>query len=303
MGLLDARAKLSGKVAVVIGGAGGLGRAITLALAQSEVDIALCDIDGVAIIDVADEITRLGRQVFQKVVDVRDRTALDAFWTELDGTFARVDILINVVGGIRPKVFLDTTPEEWDETIRLNFLHVVQSSQQAVKRMQAGGRGGTIINLTTVEAHRAAPRYAVYSGLKAAVTNFARTLAVELGPLGIRVNNVAPDTVPTPGLFKGTDPSGYFKNFPRPPDRPGEPSMDEVIMFLNAQAQNAIPMRRNGTPADIENCVLFLASDLSSFMTGMTLHPDGGALASSGWFYWPDIGFRNRLPLNLLDVD
>jgi NAD(P)-dependent dehydrogenase (short-subunit alcohol dehydrogenase family) len=114
------------------------------------------------------------------------------------------------------------------------------------------------------------------------VAQFARTLAVELGPEGIRVNNVAPDITPTPGMTGGVG--------------GGDASlMDEL------GARIAIPMGRMGRVEDVSNAVLFLASRLSSYITGTTLHPDGGAIASSGWFNWPGEGFRNTVPQDIVD--
>ena len=121
--------------------------------------------------------------------------------------------------------------------------------------------GGSIVNFTSIEGHRAAPIFAVYAAMKAAVENFSRSVAVELAPDGIRVNCVAADLVPTEGLV----------------------GINGAL--LNAQeglAQISIPMGRTGTYADVGGCVLFLASDLSSYVTGTTVHVDGGTYAVIG---------------------
>jgi NAD(P)-dependent dehydrogenase (short-subunit alcohol dehydrogenase family) len=131
-----------------------------------------------------------------------------------------------------------------------------------------------------VEAHRAAPGYAVYSAAKAAVTHFARSLAVEVGPDGIRVNNVAPDFTPTPNMLKIT----------------GEVSPSATALG----ARIRFPLGRPGDPTDVSSCVVFLASKLSSYLTGATLSPDGGTLASSGWFNWPDTGW-DMVPKRVFD--
>jgi NAD(P)-dependent dehydrogenase (short-subunit alcohol dehydrogenase family) len=151
--------------------------------------------------------------------------------------------------------------------------------------MRPAGRGGSIINLTSIEGYRAAPGYAVYSAMKAAVAQFARTLAVELAPERIRINNIAPDMVPTEGMA-----------------RISISAADALPADLAALGDRiAIPMGRKGIVEDVGNCALFLASDLSSYVTGTTLHPDGGAYASAGWFNWPGDGFRNTAPRSVLE--
>jgi 3-oxoacyl-[acyl-carrier protein] reductase len=294
MGILDERANLQGKVAVILGGADGMGRAITTALAKAGVDVAFCDINQDGITATLHELKSLASKVYAAQLDVRDRAALDAFWLDIDRQFAKVDILVNVVGGVRHKAFLDSTPEDWDNNIRTNYAYVVQSCHHAGTRMKAAG-GGSIVNITTIEGYRSAPGFSVYAGLKAGVANLARSLGTELAPFGIRVNCVAPDQTPTPGLFACIDPVSYDP-------APAGKSEAEIWQLAEAQARNAIPLGRMGQLVDIENCVLFLASDLSAYITGQTLHCDGGAMASAGWLNFPKLGFRNRVPLAMLDT-
>jgi NAD(P)-dependent dehydrogenase (short-subunit alcohol dehydrogenase family) len=187
---------------------------------------------------------------------------------------------VNVVGGTFRAPFTETGPKGWDALLRTNLTHVLHASRLAVPRIRAGGRGGSIINITTIEAHRAAPGFAVYAAAKAAVEQFARTVAVEVAPDGIRVNNIAPDFVPTPNLERiGT----------------GDNAMTDP-----AGVKVAIPMGRAGHLTDISQCAVFLASRLSSYLTGTTLHPDGGTWASAGWFNWPEEGWANHAPLRVL---
>ena len=295
MGILDERGNLAGRVAVVLGGAGGLGRGITNSLARAGVDVAFCDIDQDGVVATQKELSGSGRKVMAEVADVTDPEQMNAFWKEFDRRFARLDILINVPGGVRPGRFLESTPQDWDREIRLNYLYVIHSSQEAARRMRFSGRGGSIINLTTIEAHRGAPGYDVYSGAKAAVVNFSRSLATELGPDGIRVNNIAPDTSLSPQMLRKVTTQRSYDPFP------AHRSPEGYWPLAEEQAANAIPLGRFGRSEDIENCVLFLASDLASYITGQTLHADGGAFASSGWYRFPRLGFRNRIPFELID--
>lgn len=277
MSWLEQRSGLVGTVAVVTGGAGGLGAAISRDLAANGVHVAVLDIDGEA---VAEARADLGADAIVQHGDVREHEQLEALFSAVDERWGRLDTLVNVPGGTFRASFVDTRPKGWDAVIRMNLTHVIHACSLTVPRMQAGGRGGSIVNLTTIECHRAAPGFAVYSAAKAAVEQFARTLAVELGPDRIRVNNVAPDHTPTPAMHRlaGAD----------------EPSKSLLGTGI------AIPMARPGDVTDVSGCVVFLASALSSYVTGTTLHPDGGTFASSGWFNWPEHGWRNGVPEDLL---
>ena len=280
MSYLDERADLAGRVAVVVGGGGGIGRACAVALARAGMHLALADRDPAALDEVAAVIADAGAEVMTSELDARDADALSAFFDQADTRFgARCDVLVNVVGGTFRQPFAESNPRGWDALIRTNFTWLLHSTQLAVARMRRQG-GGSIINITSIEAHRAAPGYAVYAAMKAAVTSLTRTLAVELAPEQIRVNTIAPDYIATPGLD----------------------SLAGSVNSATSELQHRIgtPMGRIGTFEDAGGCALFLASNLSSFVTGTTLHPDGGALASAGWFNWPTEGFLNHPPHDVL---
>ena len=274
MGHLEDRAGLAGRRAVVVGGGGGLGRAAAVDLAGAGVRLSLADRDEVALADTARAIRESGGDVTATVLDARDADALTDYIRGSGAAFdGRLDILVNVVGGTFKQPFADTGSKGWDALIRANFTWLLSSIQASVPLMESAG-GGSIINLTSIEAHRAAPGFAVYAAMKAGVTSLTRTLAVEFAPAGIRVNAIAPDHVPTPGM--------------------GAIALDARADDL--QHGVSIPMGRVGSYEDVGGCVLFLASSLSAFVTGTTLHPDGGALASSGWWNWPGSGFLNHPP-------
>jgi len=284
VGFLDDRAGLAGKVALIAGGGGGLGRAVALDFARAGVDLALCDRNAGLLDTTVTDVERAGARVVSRTMDARDPEALGAFFEQADGEFGRLDVLVNVVGGTFRQPFAESAPRGWDAIIRTNFTWLLHSTKLAIDRMRAGGRGGSIISITSIEGHRAAPNYAVYAGMKAAVTNFSRSLALELAPDGIRINTIAPDMVPTEGIMSMTGSTlaeGYG----------GSVSTDI-----------AIPMRRVGRYEDVGNAALFLASDLSSYITGETLHPDGGAHASAGWFNWPRTGWGNTPPPWVVDL-
>ena len=280
MSYLDDRADLAGRVAVVVGGGGGIGRACAVDLGRAGMHLALCDKDGGALSEVAAMLADAGTEVMTAELDARDADAVSEFFAGADTRFgSRCDVLVNVVGGTFRQPFAESNPRGWDALIRTNFTWLLHSTQLAVSRMQPRG-GGSIINITSIEGHRAAPGYAVYAAMKAAVTGLTRTLAVELAPDNIRVNTIAPDYIATPGLDSLA----------------GTANEDTAAL----QHRIATPMGRIGAFEDAGGCALFLASNLSSFVTGSTLHPDGGALASAGWFNWPNEGFLNHPPHDVL---
>jgi 3-oxoacyl-[acyl-carrier protein] reductase len=277
---LDDRADLAGKVAVIVGGGGGIGQACAVDLAGAGMRLALCDKDETALAGAAGLISEVGGEVMTGTLDARDPDALSAFFDESDARYGdRCDVLVNVVGGTFRQPFAESSPRGWDALIRTNFTWLLHSTQLAVGRMRP--TGGSIINITSIEAHRAAPGFAVYAAMKAAVTSLTRTLAVELAPENIRVNTIAPDYIATPALS----------------------ALNEGVSKEASALQHRIstPMGRVGVYEDAGGCALFLASNLSAFVTGSTLHPDGGAIASSGWFNWPEEGYLNHPPPRILD--
>lgn len=275
MGILDDRAALSGKVAIVIGGGGGIGRAVSLALAQAGVDLAICDIDQAALDATRDEILTMGRRVFAHVGDATDNIQLAEFYSLAAREFDRLDILVNVVGGVTRRQFSESTDDQCARDIRCNYGYVVDSVRHALPLIRRGGRGGSIINFTTIEAHRGAAGFAVYAGAKAATTNFTRALAVELGPERIRVNTLASDTTPSQGNMRALEPEVTAQLLSLPPQ-------------ISAAAMDMyIPMKEMPPVDDVANGVLFLASDLSRSITGTSLHVDGGTWAAGGFIHWP----------------
>jgi 3-oxoacyl-[acyl-carrier protein] reductase len=274
MGFLEDRAGLTGKVALIAGGGGGLGRAVALDYARAGMHLVVCDKNEELLDQTVREIRDVAEEPLAALIDVRDADAFTSTFNEGVDRFGRLDVLVNVAGGTFKADFVDTNSRGWDAVIRMNFGWLLHSTHLAAVQMRKQGDGGSIISITSIEGHRAAPGYAVYAGMKAAVTNFSRTLALELAPDGIRVNTIAPDQTPTEGM-----PMDYIA---------------EVI-------QAGIPMGRQGTYEDTGNCALFLASDLSSYVTGTTLHPDGGAYASAGWYNWPGLGYVNNPPASAFE--
>ena len=189
--------QLRDRIALVTGAAVGIGAAIAETYAQFGADLALCDRNADALAETAERARAAGRRVRTAVLDVRDGEAVNRFVAELGDAWGRVDVLVNNAGGGFQAPFLDVSARGQDALVHENFTSVTHFVRAVVPRMPAGS--GSIVNLTSIEAHRAGPGYAVYSAMKAAVENLTKSLALELGARGIRVNCIAPDVIPTPG--------------------------------------------------------------------------------------------------------
>ncbi len=278
MGLLEAYKNLAGKNAVIVGGAGGIvGRAVTLGLASAGINIATCDCDEEAVHAIVADVEAFGSKITSVHADVADSRALDRFYDQVEHDFDHIDIVVNVVGGLQRRYFMETTREQNLLEIRLNYGYVIDSMRRAIPLIRKGGKGGSIINFTTIEAHRGAATYAVYAGAKAATTNFSRAMALELGAEHIRVNLIAPDTNPA----KTSNAALRPEDFSRLADLGNDYSVFDRAFEMY------IPLKEAPSVDDIVNAVLFLASDLSRSITGTTLHVDGGTSAALGFIDWP----------------
>ena len=280
MGLLEAHAAMANKVAVVVGGAAGfIGRGVTLGLVGEGVRVIVCDNDLQGLAAIVPEVERLGGVIAAHYADVADPASLDVFWDMVEQQTDHIDILVNVAGGVSRSLFEFTTRDSHQRDIRLNYGYIVDSCQRAIALLRApksdGGSGGSIVNFTTIEAHRGAATFAVYAGAKAATTNFSRALAVELGSEQIRVNCLASDTT----LARASNAALAAEDFERLAEL-GEDALAKSIEFY-------VPQKRPPSVDDVVNGVLFLVSDLARSLTGQTLHVDGGTSASWGFLDWP----------------
>jgi NAD(P)-dependent dehydrogenase (short-subunit alcohol dehydrogenase family) len=222
-------------------------------------------------------ISHVGGDAVAHVVDVRKRDEVDALAAATIEEFGRVDVLVNNVGHFlfRGTPFLETDEEQWNALYDVNLRHMFLCTKALAPKMVEQGDGGSIVNVSTVEAFRGMPMMAVYSAFKAGVTQFTKSLALELGNDGIRVNGIAPDLTQSIQV--------------------------DYDRWVPAEQRHLIPtwvpVGRFGTTDDIAGVALFLASDLSAFVTGTTIHADGGSLAAGGWFRTERGGWTNR-PLN-----
>lgn len=241
---------VAGRVVLVTGAAAGIGAATAELFSRCGAKLALCD---------RDPIEERPNAVCGRL-DVRDTDAVDEFVAWATGDLGPVDVLVNNAGGTFGSDFLSVTPKGEAALIAENFTQVTHLIRTVVPTM---GEGASIVNVTSIEAHRAGPAYAVYSAMKAAVENLTKTLALELAPRGIRVNAVAPDAVTVPRL-----------------EAAGEQLVSTGIPYHPSPVP---PIGRWGRPEEVAGAILYLASDLARFVTGATLLVDGGNHAAGGW--------------------
>jgi NAD(P)-dependent dehydrogenase (short-subunit alcohol dehydrogenase family) len=265
---------LANRVAVVTGGGGGIGRGISTRFAAEGAAVVVAEVDPARAGETVAAIDADGGRAIAAVVDVSTPAgARDAVDAAIEA-FGQIDVLVNNVGhfGGARKAFHENTDAEWDELYRVNLGHVLHCSRAALVHMLDRGEGGSIVSVSTVEAFRAIPTRAVYSAFKAAITGFTRSLGVEYARHGIRVNAIAPDVVETLQV---------------PYSRWVPPEQEHLVPTW-------VPLGRFGTPDDVAGVALFLASDLSRFVTGTTVPVDGGTLSAGGWFPTEEGGWTNR---------
>ncbi|MEO6093590.1 MAG: SDR family oxidoreductase [Novosphingobium sp.] len=262
---------LTGQAALVTGGGGGIGRAIALCLADMGADVAVFDIVPERCEETAARIAERGTQALPIPGTVMDTEQIRAAVEATKDRFGRLDILVNNAGGIARRPFLELAEKNWRRHIDINLISNLAATSAAVPVMIARGRGGSIINVSSIEGARAAPGYAVYAACKAGIDNLTRTLALEFAEHGIRVNAIAPDYTVTPGT-RG--------NFTGPVDE--SKWLQPTPAQLEA-VRRRIPLGRAGIDEECGRLAVFLASKMASYITGTIIPVDGGTWASSGW--------------------
>jgi NAD(P)-dependent dehydrogenase (short-subunit alcohol dehydrogenase family) len=263
---------LAGRTAVVTGGGAGIGRAICLLFAQHGAHVELAEIDVQRAIETVDQINANGGSGRSHVIDVTQPDLVEQFAADVLRDHADVSVLVNNVGDYRPLVrFPDSTPESWQTMYAVNLQHIFAVTHAFLPTMLRQRRG-SIVNVHSVEAMRGYPGDPVYGAMKAAASAFTTDLAISAGSLGVRVNGIGPDLIQTPQVDYLT---GY----------------EEQAELWPSWS----PAGRVGWPEDAARVALFLASDLSSFVTGHNIPVDGGSLAGGRWFFSPKEGrFVNR---------
>jgi NAD(P)-dependent dehydrogenase (short-subunit alcohol dehydrogenase family) len=247
---------LNGRVAMVIGGTSGLGRAIALALAEAGADVAASSRRMDQVENVAQEIEQRGRRTLRATCDVADRASLEKLLEASLATFKKVDILVNSAGRTKKGPTLDFCEPDWNTIMDTNLTGTLRACQIFGRHM-IERHTGSIINIASLASDVALFEVAAYCASKAAVTSLTKSLAIEWARHGVRVNAIAPGVIPTPLNQKLLD---------------GTPRGQEFL--------TRIPMRRFGTPEEIAGAAVYLASDVASYVTGEMFRINGGMLAS-----------------------
>jgi 3-oxoacyl-[acyl-carrier protein] reductase len=257
-----ARFDLDGRSAVVTGAGGGIGRACAVLLAEAGASILAVDLPGEHLDETAAVVRERGGQITAVAADVSDAGDVDRIMAAARGlpATARLAVLANVAGVVASLTIEDTPPEEFDRVLGVNLRGTFLCCRAAVAAMREAGPA-SIVNVSSSIVARAVPGYGAYAVSKGGVIALTKSLAVELAPLGIRANAVAPGLTITPMTMNRRTP-------------------EERRRFL-AESSAAIPLGRVADPEDIAYAVVYLASDASSFVTGQTLYVNGGTVMPS----------------------
>lgn len=250
---------LRNKVVVITGSSSGIGRATAIACAQqganlvlhhlgdtkAEEDIETLQKELASIDSSLNHVTQDG--------DLTQRGVTDAVINKCTSTFGRIDVLVNNAGICKFEDFQNVTPELFEQHTAVNVYGPFYLAQAASKQMKAQGHGGSIVNISSITAHRGASQLAHYAATKAAVLGMTFSIASALGPAGIRVNSICPGTIETSMNKKDLDRDGK-----------------------RAEVAARVPLKRLGHPSDVAGVVIFFASDLAKYVTGQSLLVDGG---------------------------
>lgn len=261
---------LKGKTVLITGAAQGIGRATALAFAAEGARVALVDINKDELTSLVAEIKKAGGEAFMGLGDLGTAAGVESsIATALREAGSRVDVLVNNVGSGYVRTFDQLSDEDWDKTLQLNFMSYVRAVRVVLPGMRKQG-SGVIINNASDLARQPEPVPNDYSVSKAAVLAFTKGLARSEGP-NIRVNAVAPGPVWTPFWSKPGGFADTFANFHKMP--PKEAVEHELTL-------RQMPMKRLGTPEEVANVIVFLSSDLASFVTSSVWGVDGGTVRS-----------------------
>ncbi len=241
---------LAGKTAIVTGAARGIGQAITLKLAQAGADVAVCDVKLEWLAETVEKVTALGRKCVGYAANVMVASEVEAAVEAAQKEFGRIDILVNNAGITRDGLLLRMSEEDWDAVLDINLKGTFLFSKACIKYMSKQ-RSGNIVNIASVIGLMGNAGQCNYAASKGGVISFTKSVAKEYAGRGIRSNAICP---------------GFIRSA----------MTDKLSPEVQQKMMDVIPLKQFGTPEDIGNVVLFLASDLSGYVTGQALSVCGG---------------------------
>ncbi len=247
---------LTDKAALVIGGGQGMGESAARLLARAGCDVAVLDVEIARARRVAALVAETSRRGIALTGDVLDDDEATAAVAEAERELRGLDVVVTIVGQAVFRPLLDMTAEQWDLDHRRNLRHFFVTGKAAAASLIRRGKPGAMVCIASVDGIQGAPHHGSYGAAKAGLIHLVRTMACEWAPHGIRVNAVAPGSISTPRI----------------PDTPE---------FREVMRQSLVPMGRSGTPDEIGNAILFLVSNMASYITGQTLIVDGGWTAAN----------------------
>jgi 3-oxoacyl-[acyl-carrier protein] reductase len=245
---------LSGRVALVTGASSGLGLRFAQVLADSGAAVVLVARRADRLAALADKINQAGGRAAPYSADVCDHVDMRKAFDAAERTFGTVDLLVNNAGVVHADRIVDLPEPEWRRVLRVDLDAVFLWSQEAARRMLAAGKGGAIINISSIAGFSVTKGVAAYAVAKAGVIQFTKALGLELAARGIRVNAIAPGWIVT------------------------DLNRDYLASERGAALKREIPLGRFGEEADLDGALLLLASDAGRYMTGATIVVDGGQL-------------------------
>jgi len=253
---------LTGRTALITGAASGIGRTTAEVLAGAGATVVCADLDAAGVGDTARTILGQGGRAESAELDVGARGAVSTLVGHITARHGRLDVMCNIAGVMIDSSIIDVDADEFERILHVNLKGVLYGCQAAGRVMVEQG-GGSIINMSSAAVLTPSPGIGPYAICKAGVAQLTKSMAVEVGERGVRVNTIAPGFIPTNMTAR------YYRN--------ADGSVNEELKsaVLTPMARYA-PLRRVGTTSDIAYCVLYLASDASSFVTGQLLSPNGG---------------------------
>ncbi|MEW9673375.1 SDR family NAD(P)-dependent oxidoreductase [Ammoniphilus sp. 3BR4] len=253
----EGRKILDGKVALITGGARGVGKELAITFSKAGANVAVCDLNMESLKEVEEEIKLAGGQCLPLEADISIKSQVEAMMDKIIERFGQIDILVNNAGVCISSPILETSVEEWDTNMNVNLKGTFLCLQSAAKYM-IEARYGKIVNISSVCGRGATSEGISYSAAKAGVIQVTYNAAAELGKYNINVNSIAPGFIATPMVKLGKTPQEY----------------EEMI----AEFSKSNVLGKTGLPQDIANTALFLVSDESSYISGQTIPVDGGRM-------------------------